>query len=644
MVVDRQDSIVEDDYYDEEEYSDDGRDDHDDEDETDVCDEDGYEDEDEEDEDEDDVEDEYHVEDEDDVEDDETPTPVLSYEDDSWSQPSAGIQTARRLSITGHSVEPSAPPERELWELEDPTIMVSIMDHFVPPPLPQQEQQQQQLGDDDEEEEQDDKNLWLSSPLEVTPKIHESSRITDHLVPQPQQQKQGEKKKKNKQDSKNSWPSSPMEGAPKVERPQIVPQLRQQKRGEKKKHDSRKPWPSSPLEEAPKLKSSQIMEHFVPQQGENKEHGDRNLWLSSALEDVMASKLGSPRAGGVKQSPTMDGPTDGTVLSALTAASDATTSKIMAALVRHVAGLEDYGNDMPGNGHNSFSSSTDEGGEATVELKQRFQYIDSLLNDELGSASVTSLRDIIPVAAPSVGKLQQQTKRNHYPRSDQGTQSGNPHHQQQQRIITIREIPHDDSSVRSFSRRGADDDGISTTRSFMIVEDTPDASSSSTASCQIYSSVWSSGVAGAFLGTLLVGTIPGVIAGLYAAHVHDDEGPAGDISRALGEIATLIRHKVLLIEARHNVTSKAQIAIKQAFALAMELNRRHQIAFKMHRFAQFAWKMTLDYVTQKGREIQYRTADLAFTVEPKQMEPTKQMMVEPTGMLVVAPVSNRAVQ
>lgn len=118
------------------------------------------------------------------------------------------------------------------------------------------------------------------------------------------------------------------------------------------------------------------------------------------------------------------------------------------------------------------------------------------------------------------------------------------------------------------------------------------------------STALASGVAGAVVGTLVLGTIPGVIAGFYAVYVHNDRGAAGDISRALGEVALVTREKALSINARHHVVEKVKVALRQTFHLALELNRQHQISQRVKRFSRFAWTLTFDYICRQAHELQ----------------------------------------
>lgn len=227
------------------------------------------------------------------------------------------------------------------------------------------------------------------------------------------------------------------------------------------------------------------------------------------------------------------------------------------------------------------------------ELEQRFHYIDSLSNDD---ASVPIHDIVVPVVLSSYPPR-------HVPPGHARSSS--------EHVRTMVRTPHQATFMSDSTN--------------VVIDEMDESSQTST--------VWASGVAGAVLGTLVFGTIPGVIAGFYAAYVHNDDGAAGDISRALGEIALIVRRKALMIEARHHVVNKTKVVLTQAFGLAMELNRRHRIAQKVKRFAVFAWALTVDYIRQRGREIQANDAGCHQTARTNST--TRQL--EPMVVTVIVP-------
>lgn len=120
------------------------------------------------------------------------------------------------------------------------------------------------------------------------------------------------------------------------------------------------------------------------------------------------------------------------------------------------------------------------------------------------------------------------------------------------------------------------------------------------------STVLASGVAGAVVGTLLLGTFPGLMAGLFAAYVHDQSGAAGDISRALGEIALITREKVVVIETKHNLVARAKVAFVKAWKYAIQLDQDHNIVRKLKNFSRFSWSMILEYMSSNNSALHSR--------------------------------------
>lgn len=109
-----------------------------------------------------------------------------------------------------------------------------------------------------------------------------------------------------------------------------------------------------------------------------------------------------------------------------------------------------------------------------------------------------------------------------------------------------------------------------------------------------------SGVAGAVVGTLVLGTLPGVIVGFYAAYVHGQPGAAGDISRALGEIALVAREKAIVVDRKHNLVARTKVALAEAWERAKLLDRQHHIIRRIKDFAKFSLTMTLHFIRRNS--------------------------------------------
>lgn len=104
-----------------------------------------------------------------------------------------------------------------------------------------------------------------------------------------------------------------------------------------------------------------------------------------------------------------------------------------------------------------------------------------------------------------------------------------------------------------------------------------------------------SGIAGVVVGTLLLGTIPGCLTGLYAAYATRQEGAVGDIARALGEVALVTRTKAIKIDKKHNIVARSKKAMIEAWEQAKELDKEHHILQKVKEFSLLSWAVALDF-------------------------------------------------
>ena len=96
-----------------------------------------------------------------------------------------------------------------------------------------------------------------------------------------------------------------------------------------------------------------------------------------------------------------------------------------------------------------------------------------------------------------------------------------------------------------------------------------------------------SGVAGAVVGLLVGGPIIAAVAGFGTAYAVRKEGTAGDIARALGEVALSARARALEVDREHRFAEKAKRAVD-------DLSRKHKIAAKTKEFARASWKAAVD--------------------------------------------------
>lgn len=104
-----------------------------------------------------------------------------------------------------------------------------------------------------------------------------------------------------------------------------------------------------------------------------------------------------------------------------------------------------------------------------------------------------------------------------------------------------------------------------------------------------------SGVAGAVVGSLIFGPFLGAMVGFGAAYSTRTEGAAGDIGRALGDIALMTRDKAGEIEREHRLVQKGKDALSAGWDKAKEMDRKHHILEKVKDYLAFCWTETVDF-------------------------------------------------
>lgn len=109
-----------------------------------------------------------------------------------------------------------------------------------------------------------------------------------------------------------------------------------------------------------------------------------------------------------------------------------------------------------------------------------------------------------------------------------------------------------------------------------------------------------SGVAGMVVGSILLGTIPGILAGAYSAYATGQQGCAGDIARAIGEVALVVREKAVRINQKHKVMDKSQEVLERSWRQAKELDRKYNLIEKFAEFSLVSLKFAWDFVRQKS--------------------------------------------
>jgi hypothetical protein len=162
---------------------------------------------------------------------------------------------------------------------------------------------------------------------------------------------------------------------------------------------------------------------------------------------------------------------------------------------------------------------------------------------------------------------------------------------------------------------------------------------------------WAAGVAGGVVGTLLGGPLLGVVAGGAAAYYTEQEGAAGDISRALGEVATTTGAKVKELnekhhllekskqvadeawdkvkdfEVQHHLSEKSKRAAKEAWENAKKLNKEHKI---MDKLAAFAF-LCLEQIIKLVEHVSGRLTHIDSTTKNSETVPARRVETRPIG-------------
>lgn len=76
------------------------------------------------------------------------------------------------------------------------------------------------------------------------------------------------------------------------------------------------------------------------------------------------------------------------------------------------------------------------------------------------------------------------------------------------------------------------------------------------------------GAAGAVLGLLTGGPFLSIVLGVVSAHYCTQEGMAGDVARALGEVAITAQHRFQEVDQKHHMVDRSKKAATNAFARA----------------------------------------------------------------------------
>ncbi|CAB9527013.1 expressed unknown protein [Seminavis robusta] len=113
---------------------------------------------------------------------------------------------------------------------------------------------------------------------------------------------------------------------------------------------------------------------------------------------------------------------------------------------------------------------------------------------------------------------------------------------------------------------------------------------------------WSAGIAGGVLGTLLAGPVVGLVAGGAAAYYANKDGAAGDVSRAMADVASTTGKKAKELNEKHHLLDKSKEAAGDAWVAVKNLNDEHNITERSQAAAKKAWRNAKEF-DQKHRVV-----------------------------------------
>ena len=114
------------------------------------------------------------------------------------------------------------------------------------------------------------------------------------------------------------------------------------------------------------------------------------------------------------------------------------------------------------------------------------------------------------------------------------------------------------------------------------------------------SQAWSAGIAGGVVGTLVGGPLTGLVAGGAAAYYSQRDGAAGDITRALGEVAQTTGVKARELNEKHQLVDKSKEAADAAWKKVKEMNNKHHVKDRSQAAATSAWENLKEFDRQHG--------------------------------------------
>jgi hypothetical protein len=115
------------------------------------------------------------------------------------------------------------------------------------------------------------------------------------------------------------------------------------------------------------------------------------------------------------------------------------------------------------------------------------------------------------------------------------------------------------------------------------------------------SQVLGAGAAGAVVGFLMGGPLLCMVLGLGSLYCSQQEGAAGDIARAMGDVALLTHSRFVELNEKHHLVDKGKEAASKAMTKLKEAEERHRRRrsckkkVKFRKFVAWCWKSLVDF-------------------------------------------------
>mmetsp|Transcript_17471 Transcript_17471/g.25827 ORF Transcript_17471/g.25827 Transcript_17471/m.25827 type:complete len:249 (+) Transcript_17471:91-837(+) len=106
-------------------------------------------------------------------------------------------------------------------------------------------------------------------------------------------------------------------------------------------------------------------------------------------------------------------------------------------------------------------------------------------------------------------------------------------------------------------------------------------------------------IASVVLGSCWLGPMGGILVGAGSAYAVQTQGLAGDIARAMGDVALLVSYKVVELNTKHDIVKRSRASLYQLWKSLKDYNRRFRIVEKAQLFVVKSWKETVEYARRK---------------------------------------------